>query len=105
MMMKPFRKQDIFVWNIGRETVLYRAEAKVFHLLNPTARVILELCDGEHTVEDMEQEIKARFSTSHENDVVGDIQQIIELFAVKGILEKIVVNRHCKCAESCRCFH
>lgn len=104
-MMKPFRKQNIFVWDIGRETLLYRAEVKAFHLLNPTARFILELCDGEHTVEDMEQEIKLKFSTSHEHDVVGDIQQMIDLFAVQGILEKIVVNRHCKCTEACRCFH
>lgn len=103
--MKPFRKQGIFVWDDGRETLLYCAEEKVFHLINSTAKLIWELCDGEHTLEDMEQAICSSFSVRDTHDVIGDIQRTIELFACKGILEKIILSRRCKCIGPERCFH
>ena len=55
---RPVRKPDITVKDIGGETLLYSAAEEAIHILNPTARLIWELCDGEHTVEDMEQAIR-----------------------------------------------
>ncbi len=84
---KPVRKQCIFVQDIGREMLLYNAQEKVFHMLNPTAKIIWELCDGKHTIEDMERIIRAKFSFSNGHDVIKDIQQILDVLANKGVLE------------------
>ncbi len=85
---KPVRKPCIFVQDIGREVLLYSAQEKVFHILNPTAKIIWELCDGKHTIEDMEQVIRAKFSFSNGHDVMKDIQQTLQTFVGKGVLEK-----------------
>ena len=85
---RPVRKQSIVIQDIGRETLLYSAEGKVIHVLNPTAKLVWELCDGTHTIEDMDRAIRATFSMSKEHDVAGDIKRTLELFATKGVIEK-----------------
>jgi len=45
---KPLRKSDILVQELGEQTVLYRTKGKAIHVLNPTARLIWGLCDGQH---------------------------------------------------------
>ena len=85
---KPVRKQGLIVQDIGRETLLYSAEGKVIHVLNPTAKLVWELCDGTHTIEDMEREIRMNFSTSKEHNVVEDIKRTLDLFVSKEIIDK-----------------
>jgi hypothetical protein len=86
---KPVRKEGIFIQDIGRETLLYSDKEKLIHVLNPTAKLIWELCDGMHTVEDMERTIRESFSLSREHDVMGDIQRTLGVFARKGMVGKI----------------
>jgi hypothetical protein len=85
---KPVRKPGITVKDIGGETLLYSADEEAIHILNPTAQLIWELCDGEHTVADMERAIRASFSVADEHDVLGDIRGTLELLASKGLLEE-----------------
>jgi hypothetical protein len=85
---RPVRKPGITVKDIGGETLLYSANEEAIHILNPTAQLIWELCDGEHTVEDMEQAIRANFSVAIEHDVTGDIRRTLEVFAGKGLLKE-----------------
>lgn len=85
---KPVRKEGIFIQDIGRETLLYSDKEKLIHVLNPAAKLIWELCDGTHTVEDMESAIRESFSLSREHDVIGDIQRTLEVFAQKGMIGK-----------------
>jgi hypothetical protein len=84
--IRPVRRQGIFLQDIGREALLYSVRGKIFHVLNPTARFIWELCDGEHTIEDMEQAIRNRFSLTKEYDIAGDILQALKLFRSNGLL-------------------
>jgi hypothetical protein len=71
---------------MGEETFLYRAETEAIHVLNPTARLIWELCDGEHTLADIEQALRTSFDIPAERNVIADIRQTLELFASKGLL-------------------
>jgi hypothetical protein len=73
-----------------RESLLYSAEGKVIHVLNPTAKLVWELCDGMHTIEDMERELRMNLSTSKEHNVVEDIKRTLDLFVSKGIIDKTV---------------
>lgn len=84
---KPVRKSGIIVQDMGEETLLYSAEGKAIHVLNPTAKRIWELCDGEHTSEDMAQALRASFAIAAEHDVMGDIRKTLEVFADKGLLQ------------------
>ena len=85
---KPVRKKSVMIQDIGRETLLYSAEGKAIHVLNPTAKLIWELCDGGHTIEEMEQVIRTRFSIPDNHNVAEDIQHTLEVFVTKGIVEK-----------------
>jgi hypothetical protein len=87
---RPTRKLDLTVKVIGGETLLYNGNEKAIHILNPTAKLIWDLCDGEHMLEDMEQEVRASFSIAEERDVAGDIRRTLEVFADKGLLENSV---------------
>ena len=80
------QKQGIDVQQLGDELILTDTPKKMTHVLNPTARRIWELCDGRHTVQDMERVIKAGFSVPDGRDVAHDIQQAIKTFVEKGLL-------------------
>jgi hypothetical protein len=49
--------------------------------------LIWKPCDGEHTVADMEQAIRANFAVTDEHDVTKDIQRTLNIFADKGLLQ------------------
>ena len=85
----PVRRQDITARDIGGETLLYSVDEKAIHLLNPTAKLIWDLCDGKHTVEDMERAVRASFSVAEGHDAAADIRRTLEVFANKGLLEKV----------------
>lgn len=86
---RPVRKLGITAKDIGGETLLYSAAEEAIHILNPTAQLVWELCDGEHSMEDMEQAIRASFAVADEHDVTGDIRRTLEVFADKGLLQKM----------------
>ena len=87
--MRPIRKPGIIARDLGGETLLYSAEEEAINVLNPTAQLIWELCDGEHTIEDMEQAIRASFSVTDAHDVGADVERTLEVFAGKGLLKKM----------------
>jgi hypothetical protein len=85
--VKPIRKPGILFKDIGNERLLYSVEGKEIHALNPTAKLIWELCDGGHSCEDMEQAIRAKFAVHDKHDVIGDIKKTLEVLGRKGLLE------------------
>jgi PqqD family protein of HPr-rel-A system len=84
---KPVRKQSVLRGTKGDETVLYNEESGAIHVLNPTALLIWNLCDGEHSLEDIEKAIRAEFSVGAEHPVSEDIQEVLENFSKEGLLE------------------
>jgi len=75
------------VQDMGRETLLYSAGGKAIHVLNLTAKLIWELCDGGHTIEEMEQTASTRFSVPDNHSVIEDVKHTLEVFVAKGIVE------------------
>lgn len=86
--VKPTRKEGLTIQDMGGETMLYNTEEKVVHVLNPTAKFLWELCDGKHTIEDMEQKIRKSFTIPSERNVADDIEQILVAFFNKRILQE-----------------
>ena len=72
---------------MGQETVLYDKQTEAIHVLNPTAILVWDLCDGEHSLENMEKAIRNEFSVSEERTISQDIQGVIDRFFKEGLLE------------------
>ena len=87
---KPLHKKNLILKDLGDEFLIYSAEHKEIHVINPTAQLIWNMCDGEHSLSDIEQEIRAHFSISPERDITGDIQSTLNIFRTKGLLENEV---------------
>jgi len=81
------QKQGIDIQQLGSELILYDEQKKTTHLLNPTARCIWELCDGNHTVQDIEGVMVTCFSIPDGQNVTNDIQQVLKTFVGKELLE------------------
>ena len=88
-LIRPVHKQGITGKDIGGETLLYDVKGDAIHALNPTAQLIWELCNGDHSTEDMELSIKDHFSVDDTQDVSGDIRRTLEIFAEKGLLQDL----------------
>jgi hypothetical protein len=83
---RPLKREDITCQDMGTETLLYDAEAEAIHVLNPTALLIWNLCDGHHSLQDMEREIRDAFSLTAEHNVFTDIQQTVDTFGKNNLL-------------------
>jgi hypothetical protein len=83
---KPIKKKEILVKDLGKETLLYAASGKEIHVLNPTAQMIWELCDGEHTPTDMEKRVRSKFSIPEGRNVLEDVLKTLSSFEEKGLL-------------------
>ena len=55
--------------------------------LNPTAAEVLELCDGERSLDDIAAELSARYDGA---DVRDDVVELVDALAQKGL----VVDAH-----------
>ncbi|MCF6148549.1 MAG: PqqD family protein [Candidatus Kuenenia sp.] len=87
---KPKRKQEgIITQDIGNEIVLRNADEKTIHVLNTTARIVWELCDGDHTVEDIEHTLREKFSIPDNVNVLNDILNTLSTLSEKGMLEEL----------------
>jgi pyrroloquinoline quinone biosynthesis protein D len=51
--------------------------------LNPTAVTVLELCNGERTIDDIANEISAKF---HGGDIRADVENLVEAIAARGLI-------------------
>ncbi len=86
----PSRRADVVAQRAGKETLLYDPVADTVHVLNATAWAIWEFCDGEHSLDEVEMRLRARFAAPSEQDVKGDIAMVLAVFAQNGL-----IHRHC----------
>jgi pyrroloquinoline quinone biosynthesis protein D len=52
--------------------------------LNPTAAEVLELCDGERSVDDIAGVLSARYEGA---DVLGDVRELVEALVERGLVD------------------
>jgi hypothetical protein len=84
---RPVRRSSVVSKKLGDETVLYDRETRAIHVLNPTAILVWELCDGKHSPEDMEESLRAEFQADEKAGVLEDVRLIIDRFRTEGLLE------------------
>jgi pyrroloquinoline quinone biosynthesis protein D len=79
---RPRQGEEIFFRQIEDEGILYQPQENRVHSLNRTALLIWELCDGEHTVEDIAEKVRTVFRVSRKRaleDVEATLKQLKEL--------------------------
>jgi len=82
------RRTDRFMTkDLGDEFLLYDPDGERIHILNGTAREILLLCDGRHTVEDCIAAVVRVFEIDEptaRRDVLKVLDRLTRLGAVEG---------------------
>ena len=86
---RPKKRGDIVNGDVGDEVVLYDSRNDNVHHMNLLASVIWDLCDGNHTVKDITEEI-VDVLNADPVQVEGDVTKMIEEFQGKGLLEEVL---------------
>ncbi len=83
---KPRQIEGVVRQELESEAVLYHAATGKIHILNKTAECLWELCDGNHSLSDMEADLRARFQIPDEAPVANDVAETLEQFATNGLV-------------------
>src|SRR5919205_2953388 len=81
----PQRRPELLVERAGRETLVYttgqpdtpNAAEGAVHTLNTTASLIWDLCDGQHSLDEIERAVRQAFAVPAERDLAADVRGTI----------------------------
>ncbi|MEM7128651.1 MAG: PqqD family protein [Chloroflexota bacterium] len=85
----PERRADILVENMTDETMLYHPDLDELHVLNPTAHLIWELCDGQHNLAEITAQMQVAFQVPDHIDLMGDVERTVSGFIEKRLLVEL----------------
>ena len=84
--LRPLRREDQVVEReIDGSLVLYDHGHQRVHVLNPTASMIWQMCDGNHAAEEIAAQLAAMFP-SHADAIPDDVASVLRMFAVERLL-------------------
>lgn len=83
---KPRQTEGVFRQVLDSEAVLYHSATGKIHILNQTAERIWDLCDGSHSLEDMEAAIRQSFQIPDETSVAEDVAETVAQFVSNGLI-------------------
>ena len=83
--MIAVRKDGLLTHDVDGELVICDPDRNLVHTLNPTARLVWELCDGVHGLEDIVAEITGRFGAP-EDTVTRDVEGAMARLASLGLI-------------------
>jgi hypothetical protein len=75
---KPKAIDNLTAQDLGDETILYDSKKENVHILNETACVIWGLCDGKHTIEDMQRHLEEQFPDVKKEELNNDIMTTLK---------------------------
>lgn len=84
---RPRRRTDVVFRGTCNEALLYDPRADAVHVLNPTALAVWDLCDGTHTEQGIEAELRRGFAVDAGRNVGEDVREVLERFARERLLE------------------
>ena len=84
----PHQNTNLLVSEVDDELILHSGAMEVLHVLNPTARLVWDLCDAQHSPEDIAESMRSRFSIPQDHDVLADVMETLRVFSERGLLQK-----------------
>ncbi len=85
---RPRRKPGLRTRTLDGRLAIYENDTDTVHLLNNTGAFVWSLLDGEHTIDDLQIEIRKRFPVEDEGDIRADVELMIEDLRQKGLLDE-----------------
>ena len=82
----PLRKDGISSKRLGEEWILYDAEKGSIHIINAMAEFVWKMCDGSHSLDEIEKDVKDVYQIPEGADLSRDLESIIQSFASMGLL-------------------
>ncbi len=86
MQTLPKQKSGILRRKIGNEAMLYDTNQETVHILNLTAEIVWDCCDGTTRLDEVERKLKSTYKLSFDHDVKKDLEKIITDFSNLGLL-------------------
>ncbi len=83
---KPKRVATLVEEEADDDLLLADFRRSQMHMLNPTAAVVWDLCDGENSVEEIAGLIAEHFSLQV-TDVLGDVEKVLGGFRENAMIE------------------
>jgi len=93
MINRVIQVESVIWRRIGDDIVVIKDDGLATHVLNKTAAIIWEKCDGQHGVAEIIAQICERFDVSVEEataDVTEIIEQLLKVEIVKQVEETTV---------------
>ena len=66
--------------------MLLDLETDSLHMINAMAEFVWRMCDGLHSIDEMEQRIAEAYDVPEGTDVRTDLESVIQSFADRGVL-------------------
>jgi PqqD family protein of HPr-rel-A system len=82
---RPSVREGLTTVELDGEAVVYDETSGELHHLNAAATIVLSLCDGTLSVEEMAATVSEAFEVSLD-DVLPDVRAAVERFAQAGLL-------------------
>lgn len=82
----PRRKEGLVLRKLGEEAILYNPDTKKAHVLNRTSLLIWDLCNGDLSLELIEDAMKSRFESDDHCDIRMDIEETVTTFSKEGLI-------------------
>ncbi|MFC1488439.1 PqqD family protein [Thermodesulfobacteriota bacterium] len=86
MMDNPRKRDTLEVDEFSDGYIVFDPENDKVHSLNPTAVFILELCNGNHSIEDIVSVTRDMFKLTESPE--EDVQSVLQSFEEQGLLEQ-----------------
>lgn len=83
---KPKAKNSVTIQDLGDEVILYDSDKENVHFLNHTAHAIWNLCDGKHTLLNIQEKLERQFPEINAADLSEDIRTTIMEFKGKKLI-------------------
>lgn len=83
----PRAREEVVFRPLSREWVLYDPATSRLHVLNVTAALVWQLCDGETSLDRMVEEVSRVLDAPPEPERVrADVQEVLGRFEREGLL-------------------
>ncbi len=83
---RPRRRPDVVFQAAGEDTLLYDPVGDAVHVLNPSALLVWEMCDGEHTPAEIADALRSHFAGTEGHDLAGQVQATLARYQAGGLL-------------------
>ncbi len=83
---RPLRKEGILSQQLDDEWMLYNTVENAAHIINSMAETVWKMCDGNHSIDEIENHIKNSYLITDETNVKKDVEGIIQEFECLGVI-------------------